>query len=283
MSENNKKAAVIVCGCIAVIGTALAVWLTVDFYRQEREAEDRVEELRQIRELAIENAAEALKVKDSEENQTENKEDEAEGKPAIANPYVDIFSQNEDMAAWIVVDDTVIDYPVMQTMEDENYYLKRDFYGNEDPAGCLLLDTDSDLGRTGTANLIIHGHNMKAGTMFGSLDEYENESYYQEHKYMELYTQEDWRQYEVIAVFRSQVYYVTDLQFKYYNFFGADTQNQFDYFYENIKSLSLYDTGVEAELGDSFLTLSTCAYHVDDGRFVVVAKEVERGEYLKNP
>lgn len=54
----------------------------------------------------------------------------------------------------------------------------------------------------------------------------------------------------------------------------ADTQEDFDSFYNNIKELSLYDTGVEARFGDTFLTLSTCAYHVKDGRFVVVAKRV---------
>ena len=87
---------------------------------------------------------------------------------------------------------------------------------------------------------------------------------------MEIYT------YEVIAVFYSQVYYASDLVFKYYNFFQADTEEEFRYFYDNIRELSFYDTGVTAEFGDKFLTLSTCAYHVEDGRFVVVAKEIEQ-------
>ena len=60
--------------------------------------------------------------------------------------------------------------------------------------------------------------------------------------------------------------------FRYYQFYEADTEEEFDDFYENIKALSLYDTGVEAQFGDQFITLSTCAYHVEDGRFVVVAK-----------
>ncbi len=124
--------------------------------------------------------------------------------------------------AAMAVDGTVIDYPVMQTMEDENYYLYRDFHGNEDKAGCLILDTDSSLYDVeGTANLIIHGHNMKAGTMFGELDAYKDENYYQEHKHMTLYTRMEKREYEVIAVFYSQVYYSTDKVFKYYDFFQA--------------------------------------------------------------
>ena len=95
---------------------------------------------------------------------------------------------------------------------------------------------------------------------------------------MILYTEERQRNYEVIAVFRSQVYKKSDQVFKFYKFFQADTQEEFDDFYENIKALSLYDTGVTAQFGDRFLTLSTCVYHVEQGRFVVVAKEVEGGD-----
>ena len=114
--------------------------------------------------------------------------------------------------------------------------------------------------------------------MFGNLTDYESEEYYQEHKNIILYTKECQRNYEVIAVFRSQVYKKTDQVFKFYKFFQADTQEEFDDFYQNIKALSLYDTGVTAQFGDNFITLSTCVYHVERGRFVVVAKEVESGD-----
>ena len=82
------------------------------------------------------------------------------------------------------------------------------------------------------------------------------------------------REYELMAVFFSQVYYQSEDVFKYYDFFEADTQEEFDDWYQNIKELSLYDTGVTAQLGDEFITLSACAYHVEDGRFVVVGKRI---------
>lgn len=119
---------------------------------------------------------------------------------------------------------------------------------------------------------------MKSGAMFGTLMDYEDEAYWKEHKRIALYTKECLRNYEVIAVFRSQVYKKSDQVFKFYKFFQADTAEEFDDFYQNIKAMSLYDTGVTAEFGDCFLTLSTCAYHVENGRFVVVAKEVESGD-----
>lgn len=195
----------------------------------------------------------------------------------VENPYQDIFLQNDDMVAWIQIPDTKIDYPVMWTPEDENYYLYRAFDGSEDKNGSLILDTDSSLSPL-TTNLIIHGHNMKSGAMFGDLTDYEDASYCKEHKYISLYTEECERRYEVLAVFRSQVYRKSDQVFKFYKFFQADTAEEFDDFYQNIKVLSLYDTGVTAEFGDHFLTLSTCVYHVENGRFVVVAKEIENGD-----
>lgn len=195
----------------------------------------------------------------------------------VENPYKDSYLANADMAAWLQIPGTVIDYPVMWTPRDEEYYLKKGFDGKKNANGCLILDTDSCLSPL-TTNLIIHGHNMKSGAMFGSLTDYEDESYFEEHRNIILYTEACQRNYEVIAVFRSQVYKKTDQVFKFYKFFQADTEEEFDDFYENIKALSLYDTGVTASFGDHFLTLSTCAYHVEYGRFVVVAKEVESGD-----
>lgn len=196
--------------------------------------------------------------------------------PAIPNPYAESFLANEDMAGWLVVPGTVIDYPIMWTPEDEEYYLYKGFDKKKNSNGCLILDTDSCTNPL-TTNLIIHGHNMKSGAMFGNLTDYESEEYFKEHTSVILHTKECQRNYEVIAVFYSQVYKKTDDVFKFYKFFQADTEEEFYDFYNNIKELSLYDTGVTAEFGDNFITLSTCAYHVERGRFVVVAKEVEPG------
>lgn len=212
----------------------------------------------------------------SVESGTENSAESAEKEP-VPNPYRDSFLANEDMAAWLQIPGTNIDYPVMWTPQDENTYLYKDFEGRKNQNGSLILDTDSCLDPLST-NLIIHGHNMKSGAMFGNLTDYEEESYYKEHRNITLYTEGVQRNYEVIAAFRSQVYKKTDEVFKFYKFFQADTQEEFDDFYNNIKALSLYDTGVTAQFGDHFLTLSTCVYHVEQGRFVVVAKEVENGD-----
>ena len=189
------------------------------------------------------------------------------------SPYSDYFTKYPDIAAWFQIPDTIIDYPVMWTPEDETYYLYKHYDGSENINGSLLLDTDSSLDPL-TTNLIIHGHNMKSGAMFGYLPMYEKFSYYEQHKEMLLYTPDGERTYEVIAVFRSQVFKKKDTCFKYYKFFQANTEEEFKDFYDNIKALSIYDTGVTAEFGDHFITLSTCVSYVENGRFVVVAKEI---------
>lgn len=201
--------------------------------------------------------------------------------------YEVLYNQNEDFVGWLKIEGTVIDYPVMQCVEDENFYLSHDFYKEENKNGCLILDTDSNVGigivqqgytngSKPSTNLIIHGHTMKSGEMFGNLKLYQDEEYGISHKLICFDSLYEKRGYELIAVFYSQVFYQSQDVFKYYKFFQADTQEEFDYWYNNIKELSLYDTGVTAKLGDEFITLSCCAYHVEDGRFVVVGKRVYR-------
>jgi sortase B len=190
------------------------------------------------------------------------------------SPYENLFQEYPDMIAWLYIPDTNINYPVMYTPDDEEYYLYRDFFGNDDKNGTLFIDTDCSLSYE-RANIIIHGHHMKSGAMFGSLEKYLDEEYEKEHSYIYLYTSEEMRKYEVISVFESQVYDANSDKFKYYEYFNFDDEETFEEYYENIKKLSVYDTGVEAEFGDEFLTLSTCSYQTEKGRLAVIAKKVK--------
>lgn len=210
--------------------------------------------------------AETSAVPQTEESMTTGAES-----PVMLAKYVDIYQENSDLVGWVSIEDMKIDYPILQNANNE-YYLHHDFYGNDSKYGCLYVKNQADVD-TGT-NFIVYGHNMKDGSMFGDLDLYQKESFYKEHSRISFDTLYEERAYDVIAVFRSQVYNAEDDVFKYYQFYEAGTQAEFDDFYNNIKELSLYDTGVEAKFGDTFLTLSTCAYHVQDGRFVVVAKRI---------
>lgn len=203
----------------------------------------------------------------------------------ILPEYQMLYHKNQDIVGWLSIKDTKIDYPVMQTMEEEQYYLNKNFAKEEDNMGCLILDTESKVGlgsrESGyqegdppSTNLIIHGHNTISGAMFGELDLYNDEAYGKEHQIICFDSLYEKRTYELIAVFYSRVYYQHENVFKYYQFFQANTRKEFESWYRNIKKLALYDTGVSAEFGDEFITLSTCAYHVEDGRLVVVGKRI---------
>ena len=182
-----------------------------------------------------------------------------------------LYEENNDLAGWISIPETAVDYPVMQH-GDNQYYLSQDFFGNEDRYGCLFVKDIADVNTPGK-NFIIYGHSMWDGSMFGSLEKYKSESYCREHSTIYFDTLYEQRTYEVMAVFLSKVYKEDDDVFKYYQFYQADSEEEFRVFYENIMEMSLYDTGVTAQYGDTFLMLSTCAYHEEDGRLVVVAKK----------
>ena len=186
--------------------------------------------------------------------------------------YAELFQKNQDFAGWLMVDDTDINYPVMQT-SDNQYYLKKDFYGKDDSNGTLFIDYRADLVNP-TTNTIIYGHNMKSGKMFGSLDNFLSEDYYNTHKTVRFDTRYERRTYEIVAVCLSKVEYQDENTYRYYNFIHALTQEEFDAFYENVQSLSVYGTEIDLASDDQILTLSTCNNYVEDGRLFLVAKRV---------
>jgi sortase B len=189
--------------------------------------------------------------------------------------YKKLHKENPDMIGWLTIKDTPIDYPVMQsTKDDPEYYLHRDFHKNQATAGTLFLDADCSLKRP-SDNLIIYGHHMRNGSMFGKLEKYEDSDFYKNHKVFTFDTLKEHREYKVLAVFRGQAYAKGDTEhFHYYDFFDAKNEKDFDSFIKEVTERSQYDTGVTAQYGDQLLTLSTCAYHREQGRFVVVAKRI---------
>lgn len=291
MMENRKRNRVLRALCLAIMAVCLikigqAYALSARQKAQQNELKEMKENSAQVsmQEDRVSKASESPD-KSAQEADTDGSRADAgaqetedglqadeNGEPVILGKYEDLHEENADFVGWISIEGTKIDYPVMQC-EDDEYYLHHDFYGQDSKYGCLYVRKQADLD-AGT-NFVIYGHNMKDGSMFGELDLYVEEEFWREHPMVSFDTLYEERAYEIVAAFPSQVYGENDETFKYYRFYQADTQAAFSDFYENVKALSLYDTGVEAVFGDHFLTLSTCAYHAKDGRFVVVAKRVE--------
>ena len=199
-------------------------------------------------------------------------DDTADTLPDILPEYQTLYSLNKRLIGWVKIDDTYIDYPVLQTVNND-YYLNHNFDQEEDKNGSIFLDKDCSIYPRST-NLILYGHHMRSGRMFGQLNKYSSEKFYKEHKYIQFDTIYEKGTYEVMYVFRSKIYEESEIVFKYYQFTDAVSETEFESNMKQMADMSLYDTGVSAEYGDELLTLSTCDYYTSDGRFVVVAKKI---------
>lgn len=180
--------------------------------------------------------------------------------------------ENEDTVGWLTIQGTKIDYPVMYTPQDPEKYLHLGFDQKYSFAGLPFIDANCSLDPE-SDNLIIYAHNMLDGSMFRSLMKYEQKSYWQQHPRVKLDLWDEEREYEVLAAFRDRVYYKTENCFKFYKFIDAESEDSYREAIDYYKTHACYDTGVTAQPGDRLLTLVTCAYHTDNGRFVVVARE----------
>ena len=179
--------------------------------------------------------------------------------------------QNPDMVGWIKIEGTNINYPVMQTPNEPNFYLKHNFEKEYSDLGTPYVQEDCDIAVSD--NIVIYGHHIKGQKMFGALEEYKSQSFYEEHKSVQFDTLTQHNEYEVIAVFKTVAYSLEG--FRYYDFVNAENEDEFNAYVEKCKELALYDTGVTAEYGDRLITLSTCEYSAQNGRLVVVAKKAD--------
>ena len=211
-------------------------------------------------------------VENTEDGQTE----ESQGIQMLPE-YQTIYAENQDFIGWLTVDGTSIDYPVMQTPQDNTYYLSRNFNGEDDTNGTLFLDARDDIVNRST-NFIIYGHNMKSGQMFGDLKKYQDVTYWQAHKQIQFDTLYEKSTYEIIAVCLAQVEYQDEDVFKYYDFIQADSEEEFNSFIENVSRMAVVSDPELASYGDELLTLSTCNNYIEDGRLFLVAKKCKDAE-----
>ncbi len=204
---------------------------------------------------------------------TDVEEDTATEESVIVAKFAELYSENNDFVGWLKIPGTKIDYPVMSKEGDNDYYLDKNFEQQQDKNGLLILDYRSDVTASGQ-NLIIYGHNMRSGVMFGTLKNYKDRKYCDEHpviSFDNLYEECD---YKIVAVMLSDVAYEDEDVFRYYDAIDISTEEKFNEFKKNIIDNALYITDETIEFGDSCLLLSTCDNYKEDGRFVVIAKKM---------
>lgn len=185
---------------------------------------------------------------------------------------INLKQENEDIIGWIQIDNTIIDYPVLQAT-DNNYYLTRNYKKEKSKYGSIFAKSECDI-KNNNSNVIIYGHNMKDEQMFNALLKYENKNFYDEHKEIKIATESEESKYSIVSVFKSRVFYQDEKNvFRYYNYTKFENEKEYNTYIENCKKIQLYDTGVSAEYGEQLITLITCEYSQENGRMVVVAKK----------
>ena len=185
--------------------------------------------------------------------------------------YEELHNQNSDMIGWIKIDDTEINYPVMYTPNEPEYYLRRNFYKASAISGTPFVGegcTVDDL------CFVVYGHMMNNNTMFAQIKDYKDKEFWEAHQIVHFDTIYEQRQYQIVAAFYTKIPKPGEEGFRYYDLVGNITEKEFSALKSGITSLQQYNTGYDIDPNKQTLLLSTCSYHVKDGRFVVVAQRI---------
>ena len=183
----------------------------------------------------------------------------------ILPELAEMFRINSQLAGWLTIPGTVVNYPVVKGGDNE-YYLKRGFYNEYNPNGSIFMDYRNSYN---DINMIIYGHNTSDGEMFSCLTQYMDENFYKNHREIKLDTLYDHCTYRVIAACLGEVKYIDEEGFRYYNY--TDDEYELDSFFMDIRNQSLYPVDYEFKNDDRFITLSTCSKVSENGRLYIVA------------
>lgn len=266
MSENSNRKKlthkiILLVLILMVIISALGV---INQYLQNTRAE---EERRRLAELAWE-TTEAITSLSAEPQTEQPTEPQTEPATESYTPPVDfeaLAEVNPDVIGWIRIPDTNVDYPIVQT-DNNDKYLNTSFEGQESVTGAVYLDFESDTDMMGFNN-ILYGHNMKNGSMFKDIVRYKNQSYFDEHKYFEIYTPERTIRLKAISCYYAKAEpIVRKTRFK--------TRESYEAFVHTMVQPCAWYELPQVPI-DSLYTLVTCSYEVDDARTLLFAVEVD--------
>lgn len=211
---------------------------------------------------------------ESVENEVHSAGLEAEEDTGILPEFQKLYEKNSDFSGWISIGGTGIDYPVMQAVpESSDFYLDHDYNGEKDINGSIFLDSRNNI-KEQDDNLIVYGHNMKSGMMFGGLEQYLDMAYWEEHKAVTFHTIYERAEYEIIAVCLSKAADGDNGSFRYYDFVNAGSEEAFQLYREQIQGMNVLGGKLDISYGDKLLTLSTCNNYTQDGRLFLVAKKI---------
>ena len=285
----RKKIHVIIYLLLSVL-IVLSIMYIINFFSLKQEAKEQSKLLNATDIYKMEDTQEVVqnRLEDEKENVTSESELEENGE-MIATENAEkqneetermlqvkqLQEQNADIVGWLEIENTNMNYPVLQGT-DNSYYMTHNYKKENSKNGSIFLDANYNW-NIPSNNLLIYGHNLGNGMMFQELLKYEKESFYQEHPIIRFTTAEEDTEYEIISAFKSRVYYKSEKNvFRYYFFLNSESEEEYNQFVKNAKNVSLYPIDATANYGDQLITLSTCSYYVQDGRFAVVGRKIEQ-------
>jgi sortase B len=258
-AQKKRRSVLIILIIVCAAVFAVSAFMLIQYYWAAHEAERSFEQLRPPDDDVADGGGESAEV--GAPSKYENRQAH----------YRDLYERNKDLVGWLRIPGTDVNYPVMQTPKERDYYLHRDFDKKPSAPGTLFASNISDIDKPSDV-IIIFGHMMKSGAMFGGLKEYTSLDYLKEHQKVRFDTLAEERYYKIFSVFTEAVNTGKASEFKYYTASDFEDERDFDGFIEQAKSKELYDTGETAVYGDEILALSTCEYTHADGRLVILAK-----------
>jgi len=191
--------------------------------------------------------------------------------PGMLPGYKEIYEMNNHVVGWIKMEGTPMDYPVMQTPEDPNFYLYRNFDKQDSARGSIYAREVCDINMP-SDNITLFGHNMADGSMFACLNNYINKTAWDNNSLIFFDTLNEYHTYKIFAVFKTSANLGEG--FSYHQFVDAANEEEFNEFVSTCKKLAFYDTGITPVYGDKLICLSTCEYTLDNGRLVVAAVRI---------
>ena len=201
-----------------------------------------------------------------------------EGNPhlVVSEQFLNLRDECPDIVGWLKIDG-LLDEPVVQ--RDNEYYLTHDYLGKKNVTGALFLDENCNL-KNVPVQMVVHGHNMKEGAMFGSLKKYKvkDAAFYKQNAFIEFNTIYENGTYVIFAVLEADIRSGEPRYFPFWQYASFAGQEDFDRYITQAKAYSHYRCGVDVRAGDRLLTLATCLGSDDNKRLVVMARRVREDE-----
>lgn len=268
---NTKKILFTITVVLLVIAFGVSAFLVGNYIVESKKQSDRADELaNMVSQAQTTPSTKQPETKAPTTEETTIATTEAT-EPSIKKEYQEVYDTNNDMVGWLQIENTKINYPVMQTPDNANYYIDHDFDKKSSKHGAIYAWGDADLSKP-SDNITIFGHNMADGSMFATLNNYTQKRTWENNPMIFFNTLYEYHTYKIFAVFKTSAN--VGEGFSYHKFVDAANKEEFDEFVKTCKDLSFYDTGITPVYGDKLICLSTCEYTLDNGRLVVAAVRI---------